>query len=108
MGLVALSAASLPALAQGKAEGRGVFQALKVGQFIRLTPAPNGWDVLLLDDGKIGTHQIQDIGAAYLQAREISGLTQVWIPLTAIRSVSWTQVNNPPGKPPTLPSFPVK
>lgn len=94
------------ALAQGKGEPRGVFQALKPGQLVRLSPAGHGWDVTLMDDGKIGTHQLVEVGATHLQLRDISGLSQVWVPITAIHSVTWTQVSNPNIKPGQLPSFP--
>jgi hypothetical protein len=104
--LVQAAAWAGPAFAQGKAGGQGVFQALKVGQFVQLRPAGHGWDVTLLDDGKVGSHQVLAVGANHLHLHEISGITQVWVPLTAIHSVSWAQTSNATGKPLQLPNLP--
>lgn len=91
------------ALAQGtdRASSRpSVLQPLRVGLAVTAKPAGGiAWDINILEDGQIGTHLVVEVGVEHVVVQDLAGVTRTWIPLSAIRSVSWSKVQ-PAGSPP--------
>ena len=92
----------LGSMAWAQAEGRDgpraeVFKALQVGQSISVTPKAGGYELSLFNDGKTGSHKVVEIGAQSLTLDDLSGVSRVWIPVTAVSSVVWTRVQLPTG-----------
>lgn len=77
-----------------------VLQPLRVGLAVTAKPAGGiAWDINILEDGQIGTHLVVEVGTEHVVVQDLAGVTRTWIPLSAIRSVSWSKVQ-PAGSPP--------
>jgi len=77
-----------------------VLQPLRVGLAVTAKPAGGvAWDINIFEDGQIGSHLVVEVGVEHVVVQDLSGLTRTWIPLSAIRSVSWTKAL-PAGSPP--------
>lgn len=71
----------------------GIFRPLRVGQKVTVADKPPiGLEIRLLNEGTIGTHLILEIASSHIVLEDISALSRIWIPATAIRSVTWTRV----------------
>lgn len=70
-----------------------VFKPLKPGLKVSLLEKGNGlYEIRLLNEGSVGSHVITEVGAAHLALEDVVSVTRTWIPITAIRSVTWTRV----------------
>lgn len=67
-----------------------VLQTLYVGQIVSLSDKGGMYKVDVLDDGKIGTHEVTDLTSSYLGLVDIVGMTTIRIPVTSISAVSST------------------
>ena len=90
----------LGSMGWAQAEGRDgpraeVFKGLQVGQFITVSPRAGGYELSLFNDGKTGSHKIVEIGAQSLTLDDLSGISRMWIPVTAVSSVVQIKVQLP-------------
>lgn len=102
----------LPALGFKEAAGQSavhpVLSPLAQGRLINLVAAGQWWDIVLLEDGQIGTHRVLSLAADHLVLQDFAGITRLWVPVSAVRSVQWTLVggSNPMPASPAWPSSP--
>ena len=68
------------------------FKSLRVGQRVTLKEALFGAEISLLGDGKIGSHIVVELGANHILLEDIVRITQIWIPITSIRSITWIKL----------------
>lgn len=67
-------------------------RSLKVGERLSLNEAGGWLELQVLDEGRVGTHTLLEIGEAHVVLEDLVGVSRRWIPLSSIRSVIRTRL----------------
>lgn len=70
----------------------GIFSTLKIGQKISFKDSGGHFEISLFNNGEVGSHVIQEIHPTFIVATDIVGVAKLWIPLTSVKSVTWTRI----------------
>lgn len=96
--IVLLLVSGLLFVASGQAPGRerGVLSVLHAGQPVSLQETGNGYAISLLKDGpEMLGHKVVEVFSDYIVIEDLAGVSQIRIPLYAIKSVVVTKLGAP-------------
>lgn len=70
------------------AENNGTFGALKKDQKVSIKEISGKFIItLILDQEDIAAYKIKEIGSDYIKLEDITGITEIYIPIYSVRSV---------------------
>ena len=69
-----------------------LFKPLKTGQHASVSSTANGYEISVIDDGAIGTYVITEIGKSFIVLKDLTGIVEIRIPVTAIAKVVITRL----------------
>lgn len=64
-----------------------VLSTLTVGQTVGLRVRNSAWEISTLDEVDSGSHQVAEVGEDFIVLKDVSGLTETRIPITAITAI---------------------
>ena len=75
------------------AERQGVFSALRLGQAVQVKDSGGSYEIGVLEkfDGPLGD-KVMEIGPDYVVCRDIADVTELRIPVYAVKSVTVTRI----------------
>lgn len=94
--LVSLAIVCVTTLAGAQESGHGgMFSALTVGQVVSVQQRQDliEIDIFSPNPQNVGTHRILEVGTDFVVIEDVVGVTQSWIPATAIRRINRTTLS---------------